>query len=475
MTQCNTLPGLDVHPDRPIEVSFDAPEISSNGGWLLLRQLDEQLSLTEAFASAVPDARDPNKVEHTRLEQIRQRVYQLALGYEDGNDANWLREDRLLKTVCDRLPDDDPLSAQPTVSRFEQAVDMRALNQMCFLLEYTWIRSLEPDRQGVVLDIDSSGLEVHGQQELATYDGYREAKIYHPLAIFDGQTGQLITVLLRPGDVGDSRGAPAVLERLIGRLKTLRPDIQVVVRGDSGFATPRLYRTLEELDDVVGGIAYLLGIRRNSVLERNLQDAMERARKRFGATGRTARDFVGFTYQAQSWETPRYVVGKAEVGPRGENPRFVIGDFREFPPEMVYRGYCERGESEQWIEAYKHQVDAGKMSCSSYQANFFRMILSAVAYRLLWWLGWVIGQLVASSNAEAPDSKDVQTRQAWMEQMARAEFDTLRIRLLKIATIVEQSTRRIHLRMPRHCPWQDLFRQIATRLKRGPPLRGRVR
>lgn len=475
MTQCNTKTTVDFHPDLPVEVTFEAPEISSDGGWVLLRAIDEQLGLTEAVASVVPDERDPSKVEHSRLEQVRQRVFQLAMGYEDCLDADRLREDRLLKTVCDRRPEDEALSSQPTLSLLENAVDMRAICRMLFVLEFSWMRSLEADREVVVLDVDSSGFEAHGQQELISYCGFHGAHIYHPLAVFDGQTGQLVTALLRPGDVGDSRGAPNVLERVITRLKVLRPEIDVVVRGDSGFATPRPYRTLEELDERFGGVDYLIGISRNSVLERELRETMDTAVETYERTGQKSRKFVGFEYQAQSWEKPRWVVGKAEVGPEGENPRFVLGPFRGFPGEMVYRAYCGRGESEQWVDAFKNQVDAQKLSCSSYTANFFRIILCALAYRILRVLSKVIG-LLASLKVRAIEAADGDVASemletlARLEHMARAEFETLRTRILKVAAVVNESTRRIHLDMPAHFPWQRLFRNIVGHLKRGPPI-----
>jgi len=477
MTQCNTKTRVNFHPDSPVDLTFDAPEISSDGGLTLLRQADEQLGLSESLVKAVPDGRQQAKVQHTRLEQLRQRVYQLAMGYEDCLDADRLREDRLLKTVCDRLPEDDPLSSQPTLSLFENAVDLPSVFQMLFVLEYQWIRGLEEEREVVVLDVDSSAFEAHGQQELIAYDGYRDEHMYHPLLVFDAKDGQLVTAILRAGDVGDSRGAPEYLEELIGRIKALRPDVDVVLRGDANFAKPRQYQTIEQIDEICGGADYLLGIARNSVLEDKLAETTEKAVEDFESTGQKTQKFVGFEYQAGSWDKPRWVVGKAEAGPQGENPRFVIGEFREFPPEMIYRAYAQRGESEQWVDGIKNQVDAQKLGCSAFSANFFRVVLAAAAYRLLKQLGRTLQSAADEladglASTENPDQHSEEQKRgtlARLRTLARAEFDTLRGRLLKVAVIVCQSTRRLHLQMPRCFPAQGAFLRAASYLNSKPP------
>jgi hypothetical protein len=478
MTQCNTKTRVDFHPDFPVDVTFDAPEMSSDGGWTLLRQTDERLGLCQMLAEAVPDERQAAKVDHSRLEQLRQRVYQLAMGHEDCLDADRLREDRLLKTVCGKAPEGKALSSQPTLSLLENAVDLSSIFEMLLVLEYRWIQSLDEDREVVILDVDSSAFEAHGQQELIAYDKYHGEHIYHPLLVFDGHDGQLVTAILRAGDVGDSRGAPEYLDRLIGRIKAVRPDLDVVVRGDANFAKPRQYQTIEEIDEVCGGAEYLLGIARNSVLEEKLAETMEAAVETYEETGEKTRKFVGFEYQAGSWDRPRYVVGKAEVGPEGKNPRFVIGGFREFPPEMIYRGYCERGESEQWVDGFKNQVSAQRLSCSSFEANFFRVVLAAAAYRLL---QGVTSTLRAAAeevdeeleeDAEELDDEALERKRRTLSRLrtlARAEFTTLRERLLKVGTIVHQSTRRIHLEMPRWFPNRGAFRRALCYLKRGPP------
>ena len=318
MTQCNTDPRVDFHPEKPVDLEFDAPNLSSDGGAVLVRQVDKRLGLTELVARQLPDTRDASRINHTRQEQLIQRVVQIAMGWEDQNDADRLRDDPAYKIAADRQPDEEPLSAQSTLSHFENSVDMRDNKRILETLECSWISRLSEDRDVVVLDIDASAYEGHGQQELLAYCGFRKAHIHHPLFVMDGQTGDVISAILRPGSVGDERGAIGVLRRLIDRIKSLRADIDVVVRGDAGFAKPKLYRMLERRNRLWGGVSYVFGIAKNPVLNRKLEDATRAARHTYERTGRVERSFRWLQYEAKSWETTRSVVGKAEVGPQGK-------------------------------------------------------------------------------------------------------------------------------------------------------------
>jgi hypothetical protein len=245
MAECIAQLTLDFHPTSPITVAFDAPHISSDGGALLLRQMDDRLGLSARLAALVPDARDPRKVQHTRQEQLRQRLYQIALGYPDCNDADRLRQDPILKTVCDRLPHVAGLSSQPTLSRLENAVDLRQLRALVCEVEEQYVRSFTDAPDVIVLDIDSTDDPTHGQQQFSFFHGYYDQHMYHPLVIFDGERGRLVSVVLRPGNVHAARGAMGVLGRVIRRLKQRFPQTQIVVRGDSAFALPRVLRMVE--------------------------------------------------------------------------------------------------------------------------------------------------------------------------------------------------------------------------------------
>lgn len=444
MTECIAQEVLPFHPQLPVVLRFDAPEISSDGGALLLREIDDQLGLTAALAAGIPDERDPTRVLHNRLEQTRQRIYQIALGYEDGNDAERLRLDPLLKTVCDRTPHDPiDLSSQPTLSRLENAPDCRALRRLARVLERLYVASLRPDTQEVIIDIDSTDDATHGQQQLSFFHGYYDHYMYHPLLVFDGD-GQLITALLRPGNCPASRGARGLLRRLIRKIRKRCPQALIVVRGDSGFCVPRILNELEQLDQQLGGIDYLLGLAKNSVLLRLLESEMNLARELYEKKGEKIVRYSSFSYAAKSWPRRRHVVGKAEHGLMGRNPRFVLSSLREFPPDVIYQGYCGRGQCENRIKDLKNALHADRLSCSSFQANFFRLILHAAAYRLMFALREALSPLSAT--------------------LGKAQFDTLRLRLLKVAAEVKSSSRRILVRLPKAFPLAELFCQLTRQL-----------
>ena len=450
MAECIPQLSLDFHPTVPLMVTFDAPHISSDGGVLLLRQMDDRLGLSARLAALLPDERDPRKVKHARREQVRQRLYQIALGYPDCNDADRLRQDPVLKSVCGRSPQAEGLSSQPTLSRLENAVDMRTLRTLLREIEEQYVRSFTETPDVLVLDIDSTDDPTHGQQQLSFFHGYYEQHMYHPLLIFDGARGQLVSAVLRPGNAHAARGAMGVLRRIIRRLKQGFPHAQIVVRGDSAFAVPRVLRMLEELDRELGGIAYVFGLAQNAVLLRFGAAALTEARLRFRATKQTVQHFDAFAYAAESWPQARHVVLKAEVSEHGANPRFVVTSLPEFAPALLSHAYCERGQCENFIKDFKNALPADRLSCSTFAANFFRLLEHAAAYVLLHALRTQVAPL-------AP-------------QLGRAQFDPLRLQLLKVAALVSQSTRRLLVRLPSAFPLARVFRHLASTLARRPVL-----
>ena len=437
---------LSIHRDLPVDVTFDAPRISSDGGLLLLRQVDERLGLTRWFSAMLPDQRDPKRVVHDRLEQVRQRLYQISMGYEDCNDSERLRHDPMLKVACDReVKDDVGLSSQPTLSRMENAVSGRALKLLMVGLEDSYVASLPVGTTVVVLDVDATDDRTHGAQQLTFFNTHYNSYIYLPLLVFDGETGQLITVLLRPGNVSGARGAGAVLERVIRKVKARFPDAQVLVRADSGFCTPTDLDRYERLDQELGGIEYLIGVAKNSRLKDLLGPAMSEAERQNQENGKAIQVFTDFQYKTlATWSHLRHIVGKAEWTLEGSNPRFVVTSLAGFEPRLLYRLYCERGRCENCIKDLKNALKADRLSCSSYKANFFRLLEHAAAYRLMY------GLRSAAREVSA--------------ELGRAQFDTLRLKLLKVAAMVSQSVRRFLVRLPKSFPMAEEFAGIAMRL-----------
>lgn len=452
MTECSAQLSFRFHPQQRIDVRFDGPEISSDGGALLIRQLDDQLGVTAGIARLLRDERDPRRVVHSHREQIRQRVFQVIQGYEDANDADRLRHDPVLLTVCDRLPDDaQGLSSQPTLSRLENSVSRWALSRLVRWFECEYVRSLPADTEVVVLDIDATEDRTYGQQELAFFHGYFDQSIYHPLLVFDGDSGQLVTALLRPGRAHASHGARRTLRRLIRRIKRRFPQAQIAVRGDSHFAMPRILDELERLDRELGGIDYLLGLARNRALERRVEPALAAAQAEAENRGVNVERWVRFDYRARRWKCSRVVVARAEHSTVwGANPRFVITSLSGFDPETLYRAYSHRGQCENRIKDLKNALAADRLSCSRFVANAFRLLLHAAAYRLLHALRDRVAQVSS--------------------RLGRAQLDTLRLRLLKVAAIVQRSARRIWIRLPRGFPEAQIFRQVALH-GTGPPNR----
>ncbi|MCC6805874.1 MAG: IS1380 family transposase [Deltaproteobacteria bacterium] len=443
---CTSQLAFGFHPSRDIVATFDAARSSSDGGLLLVRAADERLGVSAALAALMPDERDGRFVRHTRLEQIRQRLYQICLGYEDCNDADALRIDPVLKTVCDLLPDtDDALSSQPTLSRFENAIDGRALNRMRDWFEQSYVDSLDPSTEVVVLDIDSTDDETHGSQQLSFFHGFYDQHMFHPLLVFDAQSGQLASVLLRPGNAHAARGAGTVLERLIRGIRRRLPRAQIVVRADSGFCMPRISERLEKLDREIGDVDYIIGIAKNARLLKLAATAMAEAKSIYAERKHTVRHFSSLAYAADTWPVIRHVVLKAEHSSYGENPRFVVTTLRSFDPQHIYDvGYCARGQCENFIKDLKNALQADRLSCSSFKANALRLLLYSAAYRLM--------------HAVRQAAKDVGS------QLGAMQLDTLRLRLLKVAATVTESARRIVLRLPSAFPFAHAFAAIAAKL-----------
>lgn len=445
MPECTPQLTLSFHSSQPVVLSFDAPRSSSDAGAILLRLADDRLRWTQQLAECLVDPRRADRVLHPLHEQMRQRVLQISLGYEDANDSDLLRHDPVLLTACDRPADDEEgLSSQPTISRFENHVGARELRRLLEVFEDHYVQSLPEETSEVILDIDSTHDPTHGDQQLSFFHGYYDHSVYHPLLVFDGTHGQLVTALLRPGRCHSSRGASNVLPRLIKKIRQRFPAAAILVRGDSHFAMPRILRRLEKLDQQLGGIAYLLGLARNQRLERWAQPALLQAHRESERSEESARCFTVLNYAADSWTRLRRVVVRAEYNRFwGANPRFVVTNLKG-DPEVLYELYCLRGRCENYIKDLKNALAADRLSCHRYEANMFRLLLHAAAYRLLWEVRCRAGEI--------------------SPQLGKMQFDTLRLKLLKVAALVRRSRRRIWIQLPRSFVHASLFARVATGL-----------
>jgi hypothetical protein len=422
----------------PVLAAFDGGRLTSDGGLPWLGRAEAQTGLCAALAAVIPEWRH-GSVRHTIATLVRQRVFQIACGYEDQNDATTLRTDPLLKLVCGRVPEADPdLASQPTLSRLENAVGWRTCYRLAYAFAETYLT--ERARDGVptriVLDCDSTDDPVHGAQEGERYHGYFRQHMYHPLLIFDGDTHQLITVVLRPGNAHASRGAVRVLKRLVTLLRQRWPAVALELRADSGFAIPAVYTFCER-----EGITYTIGLGTNARLKALAADRLDDAqRQRAQTQAEKVRLFGETPYQAESWERERRVILKAEVLPKGPNLRFVVTT-RPDPPAQLYAFYTQRGgDAEGPIQDFKAACFGDRLSCHRFVANQFRLFLHAAAYALL------------------------HTLRRWLVRLGQPpmQLATLRLEVLKIGAWVKQRLTSVRLALASSHPAEPVWAMLAT-------------
>jgi hypothetical protein len=315
---------------KEVLADFTGGRLTSDAGGLLLRELDQRYRLTDKAAQCLHDPRDSHKVKHDLLTLVRQRLFSIALGYEDNNDAATLAQDPALKLMAGKLPEAGDLASQPTLSRFENRVSAKDLRRLSDWLLDLYLKTHPGPRKVIVLDMDATDDPTHGKQQLSFFHGYYEEHMYHPLLVFDGRTGFPLAAVLRPGNTHASHGALAVLKRLIKKLKKAYPGALILFRADAGFAVPALYRYLERQE-----IRYVIGfITNNRVLEK-AAPLLEKARAAYQATGEKQRLFMAFSYQAESWTRPRRIIAKVEYTHLGVNQRFVVTNLHR-NPQFVY-------------------------------------------------------------------------------------------------------------------------------------------
>jgi hypothetical protein len=403
-------------------------------------EADAALGLCGALAAVLPEWRR-GPVRHALETLVRQRVFQIACGYADQDDADALRTDPLLKLVCGRLPQTGrDLASQPTFSRLENAVRPRDCYRLALVLLDAYLRErsrLAPTGRPrrVLLDLDGTDDPTHGGQEGSAYHGYYGQHMYFPLLVFDGDTNQLVAAVLRPGNAHGSHGAVAVLKRLVPRLRARWPGVTIELRADSGFAVPALYDYCE-----TERIAYTIGLIPNPRLEAAAAPLLAEAQRQQAATGAEKVRLVGAaSYAAQSWPHERRVVYKAEALVKGPNTRFVVTTSAA-PPLAVYDRYVDRGESENWIKDFKRACAGDRLSDHRFVANQFRLLLHAAAYWLL------------------------DTLRRWLLRagVERLQLDTLRLRLLKIGGVVRERLTRVRLHLASSHPGEPLWRLLAA-------------
>ena len=428
-----------------LRVDFLGGQMTTDPGLLLLRELDERLGLTRAFDRAVADGRDGRYIEHGMGDLLRQRVYQIAAGYEDAVDANLLRHDPTFQTLIDPDGDGDPLAGQSTISRLENAANWKDIGRLSDL-SLTWFlrhgsKLRDSKRQEILLDVDSTEDPTHGHQQLSLFHGKYNTYMYHPLLIFEGHTGHLLSSRLRPGTAADSQSLLPELRRMLPRLRRAFPGAPIALRGDAGFTSPELRDFLEQ-----EGIVYLLGIPQYKQFREFTAPMIDRARQRFDRTGQRVRLFSSFFYRGKKWPRRRRILVKVEVSAQGTNVRCVVTN-KQGRSETLFKEYNGRGEVENRIDELKNDIKADRLSCTRYRANAFRLQLHTLAYNLMHVLRrWLQG--TALENAEA---------------------STIRLQLFKVGARIQRTVRHVWFHLASGWPYQNLFAQAHRAIRRRAP------
>lgn len=416
---------------RVIEANFRGGAISSDGGMMLLSQMDKRIGLSAAVAAALPDPRASWRITHELRDLVAQRLYGLCCGYEDLNDHDRLRHDPLMQTAVGKA---DELASSPTFSRLETRAtraDAVALNRV---LVEQFIASNPKAPAELILDIDASDVPLHGDQELAQFHGYYDHYCYLPLYVFCGQS--MLACLLRPSRIDGAKHAAAVIKLLTTRLRQAWPAARVIVRGDSGFCRQPLLRWCERR-----GVGYVIGVARNARLHKQVEAWEVELENAYAVHGAKQRMIREFRYAADSWKVERRVVTRLEFGAQGTNPRFVVTNL-DLPADTLYDGlYCQRGEAENRIKEAQLDLFGARASCHKFHANWLRLMFAALAYTLMQRL-----REIALAGTE----------------LARATTASIRVRLLKTGAAVIRNTRRVRILLASHHPLRETF-LIAAR------------
>jgi Transposase DDE domain group 1 len=436
------LPGLSPVSGKTIVAKFDGGLLSSDGGVLVLREVEQRLRVADRMAACIEDPRAPDQITHTLAEIIRFRLLMIAAGYEDGNDASSLRGDPMFKMALDLTPSDRELCSQSTISRLENLPDARALLRMGRAMVDLYCESFRQVPKRITLDIDDTFDAVHGGQQLRLFNAHYDEYGFQPIVVFDGE-GRFITALLRPAKRPGGKEIRAFLRRLLRALRANWPKTQIMLRGDSHYCSP------EVLDFCrANGLDYILGVAPTTTLRRHIGDLEASVKARYEAAPKQgkARRFREFYDGAASWSRVERVIARVEAGAEGPDTRFVVTNLKTRNARVLYEDvYCRRGQAENNIKSWKTHLAADRTSCTRATANQLRLFLHAGAYWLMWGM-----------RAAMPK------RSMWRV----AQFDTLRLRLIKIAARVVEMKTMIRVHLPTSCPGQDILRFALERIPR---------
>ena len=437
-----SLPSVD---RKKITAAFDGGRISSDGGVMLLALAERRMGIADKLAAEITDRREPTRVIHALSDILRARILAIACGYEDADDLDYLRSDPALKLACGRLPDSGrDLCSQPTMSRCENAPNLREVIRLMRAMVALYCRSYDKPPASVTLDIDDTLDVVHGHQQLSMFNAHYDERCFLPIHVYDTATSRPVAVLLRPGKTPSGQEIRGHLRRLLRAIREHWPHTHITIRGDSHYGRPEVMEWCDE-----NGIDFVFGLAGNDVLRRLVEPIADDVRVRRAEAAAAIRCYTETRYGAKSWHLDRRVAARIEATTQGLDIRYVVTSFTHGSAEWLYDSlYCARGQAENLIKLHKRQLASDRTSCRSALANQVRLVLHTAAY----WLMLTVRDAIPKP-----------------QPLAVAEFATLRARLLKIAARITETASRVRIAFAAACPEADLFRSIALSLQPAGP------
>ena len=434
------LPGLSPVAGKELHARFDGGRLSSDGGVLLLREIESGLGFADRLSSHLKDDRNPLCTTHSLTDMIRARIFAIACGYEDCDDLDVLRFDPAFKLACGRLAETgDDLMSQPTLSRLENAPTWRELSRMGLSLIDLFCDSYKIVPARIVLDIDDTPDAAHGGQQLTLFNAHYDEYIFQPIHIFEAATGKPVLSLLRSGKRPSGKEAADILKHVVRRIRQNWPRVEIMVRGDGHYGTPQVMELLENQ-----GCGYIFGLPGNARLSKVGQPWCEDAAVRRALSNKDkVRRFFQVGYRAKSWSRERKVIARVEATSKGSDIRFVVTNLPGRAKVLYEKIYCARGRMENMIKDHKTYTKSDRTSCHRWEANQFRLFLHTGAY-------WLLLRL----RQAAP------RKSRW----CTATFETLRRTFLKIAARIEELKSRVRVALPSACPYLSDFIIMAGRI-----------
>jgi hypothetical protein len=439
------LPGLSPVADKPVHVAFDGGRLTSDGGVLVLAEIERRLGIAERLAGCIEDPRAAERIEHGLAEMIRFRALLIAAGYQDANDCDALRTDPAFKMAVGRLPESGAdLCSQPTMCRLENLPRPIALKRMMMAMVELFCASFAQVPRRIVLDIDDTEDEVHGQQQLSLFNAHYDSRCFLPIHIYEATTGKPVAVILRPGKTPAGAEVALILRHVVKAIRARWPRVEILVRGDSHYGRHEAMTWCER-----NRVGYVFGLAGNKVLLARVADLAEDAAvSRVQGEAEKVRRLAEFRYGAKAWRVERRVIARIEASAKGSDSRFIVTNLRGTPRWLYESVYCQRGQAENLIKAHKLHLASDRTSCTSATANQFRLLIHTAAY-------WLLHTL----RGLAPKTS------FWRD----AQFDTIRLALIKVAARVTELKTRIKVALPSCYPHQSSWALLAGRATKLPP------